>query len=164
VLLVIPRKYFNFTTSSMDLSLSKDTEIRKMRLDLLNQLCRLLDSELSLFMGSIVVDLDNPNSNPKFTSNDVDQIKIYAEQNRSSPIRVLLVNEWGTMGKKRPTLKNLLELLVKCHLYRAADYLANRRAVSTASNRRTGCTCRHLSKRRSRRSTQRDGLPLQLDG
>lgn len=36
----------------------------------------------------------------------------------------IFLDEWGTMGKKRPTLETLLECLVKAELFRAADYVA----------------------------------------
>lgn len=105
--------------------MDKDTEVRNMRQDILNQLCRLLDSELSLFMGSISVDLTNLDTEPKFTSSDVDKIRTYAEDNRFSPINVLF-GEWGSMGRngQRATAGNVLALLIKCQLFRAADYLA----------------------------------------
>lgn len=36
----------------------------------------------------------------------------------------IFLSEWGTMGKKRPTLSVLLNFLVKAELFRAADYVA----------------------------------------
>lgn len=36
----------------------------------------------------------------------------------------IFLSEWGTMGKNRPTLGILLNLLVKAELFRAADYVA----------------------------------------
>lgn len=36
----------------------------------------------------------------------------------------IFLEEWSTMGRKRPTLGLLLDLLVKADLFRAADYLA----------------------------------------
>lgn len=37
---------------------------------------------------------------------------------------IIFLEEWGTMGRKRPTLGLLLDLLMKAELFRAADYLA----------------------------------------
>ncbi len=34
------------------------------------------------------------------------------------------MDEWGTSGKKRPTVKLLLDYLIEAELYRAADYVA----------------------------------------
>lgn len=36
----------------------------------------------------------------------------------------IFLDEWSTMGRERPTLKLLLELLIKAELFRAADYVA----------------------------------------
>lgn len=36
----------------------------------------------------------------------------------------VFLDEWSTMGRKRPTLRLLLELLTKAELFRAADYVA----------------------------------------
>lgn len=36
----------------------------------------------------------------------------------------IFLEEWSTMGKKRPTLRLLLDLLIKAELFRAADYIA----------------------------------------
>lgn len=36
----------------------------------------------------------------------------------------IFLSEWGTMGKKRPTLSVLLNFLIKAELFRAADYVA----------------------------------------
>lgn len=35
----------------------------------------------------------------------------------------ILLDEWGTSGRKRPTLEFLLDLLLKANLFRAADYI-----------------------------------------
>lgn len=36
----------------------------------------------------------------------------------------ILIDEWSTSGKIRPTGETLLDLLTKCQLYRAADFVA----------------------------------------
>ncbi|XP_020291816.1 uncharacterized protein LOC109858712 [Pseudomyrmex gracilis] len=36
----------------------------------------------------------------------------------------MFLDEWSTMGRKRPTLRTLLDLLMKAELFRAADYVA----------------------------------------
>lgn len=101
----------------------KDTEIRHMDSTLRDQLCRLLRDELSLFMGSIHRDLEDPHSPLRFPSDQVDLIREKAERERKNPIETLF-GEWGTMGVSRPRLSHLLALLIKCQLFRAADYLA----------------------------------------
>lgn len=50
---------------------------------------------------------------------------IEAEAKRQSkPAFEILVEEWGTSGKERPTVQQLIQLLVKVELYRAADFLS----------------------------------------
>lgn len=46
-----------------------------------------------------------------------------AQQQMGNAVEIFL-SEWGTMGKKRPTLRFLLNLLIKAQLFRAADYVA----------------------------------------
>lgn len=46
-----------------------------------------------------------------------------AQQQKRNAAEIFL-SEWGTMGKKRPTLGTLLNLLIKAELFRAADYIA----------------------------------------
>lgn len=81
------------------------------------------DNILSLLMGNIATDLENPNSPLRFTSSDIDSVRNHAQQMMKSPI-LILIDEWSTMGKTRPRLHHLLALLAKCQLFRAADYLA----------------------------------------
>lgn len=38
----------------------------------------------------------------------------------------IFLEEWGTSGKIRPNLKNLMELLYNAKLTRAADYVASK--------------------------------------
>lgn len=40
-----------------------------------------------------------------------------------SPTQALL-DYWGTSGRKRPTIQDLITSLIKCRLYRAADYIS----------------------------------------
>lgn len=51
------------------------------------------------------------------------QIVDSSKEFRRSPTQILL-DEWGTSGKKRATVSDLLELLIKVQLYRAADFVA----------------------------------------
>lgn len=81
------------------------------------------DSILSLLMGNIARDLDSPDSTLRFTSSDIDSIRNHAHQLMKSPVLILL-DEWSTMGKSRPKLHHLIALLVKCQLFRAAEYIA----------------------------------------
>lgn len=60
----------------------------------------------------------------KFTSEHVSILEQAAQKYRQNAAEILL-DEWGTMGKERPTLQILLDLLIKAELFRAADYVAS---------------------------------------
>ena len=51
----------------------------------------------------------------------VDHIE-QASRDQGRNCAVILLDEWGTMGRKRPTVKILLDLLLKEELRRAVDY------------------------------------------
>lgn len=50
-------------------------------------------------------------------------MKRESELQRRLPAMILF-EEWGTSGRKRPTVSDLLELLIKVELFRAADFVA----------------------------------------
>ncbi|XP_078033909.1 interleukin 1 receptor associated kinase 4 tube isoform X2 [Augochlora pura] len=60
---------------------------------------------------------------PKFNMEHISMIEQAAQQQRRNAAEIFL-SEWGTMGERRPTLRVLLNFLVKAELFRAADYLA----------------------------------------
>ncbi|XP_076626134.1 interleukin 1 receptor associated kinase 4 tube [Colletes latitarsis] len=100
-----------------------DTELRKLRpaeLYMLGQILNMSDSWKKLM--AIVPKCETSNL-PKFNAEHLSMIEHAAQQQRRNAAEIFLA-EWGTMGRKRPTLRNLLNLLVKAELFRAADYLA----------------------------------------
>ncbi|XP_017887794.1 protein Tube [Ceratina calcarata] len=104
-------------------TVSLDTELRKLRpaeLYTLGQILNLSDSWKKLM--AIVPKEDDCNV-PKFNTEHFSMIEQAAQQQKRSGAEIFL-SEWGTMGKRRPTLRVLLDLLVKAELFRAADYLA----------------------------------------
>lgn len=107
------------------MEITREKEIRSLDVSITQRLANHLDDDsiLSLLMGNIVKDFGNPNSELRFTSADIDSIRNHAQQLRINPILTLL-NEWGTMGRNRPKVHHLLTLLIKCQLFRAADYIA----------------------------------------
>lgn len=107
---------------------TRDMEIRNLPPSITQNIAQRLegdDSVLSLMMGNIVKDLENPlTSELRFTSSDIETIRNHAHQLRKSAI-LIFFEEWSTMGgRHRPRLYHLLELFVKCQLFRAADYVA----------------------------------------
>ncbi|XP_054003781.1 uncharacterized protein LOC128889807 [Hylaeus anthracinus] len=100
-----------------------DTELRKLRpaeLYILVQILSLSDSWKRLM--AIVPDREASDV-PKFNAQHFSAIEQAAQQQKRSAAEIFL-DEWGTMGRNRPTLRTLLDLLVKAELFRAADYLA----------------------------------------
>lgn len=51
-------------------------------------------------------------------------MKTHAESLRDRSPTLVLLDEWGTSGQKRPTVGDLLECLIRVPLFRAADYVA----------------------------------------
>lgn len=47
-----------------------------------------------------------------------------AGEQQRRPCAEIFLEEWGCSGRKRPTLADLLQLLIEAELYRAADYVA----------------------------------------
>ncbi|XP_076681785.1 interleukin 1 receptor associated kinase 4 tube [Andrena cerasifolii] len=100
-----------------------DTELRKLRpaeLYMLGQILNISDSWKKLMA---IVPKDRCPDLPKFNAEHFSMIEQAAQQQRRSAAEIFLA-EWGTMGKHRPTLRTLLNLLVKAELFRAADYVA----------------------------------------
>ncbi|EFN87560.1 Protein Tube [Harpegnathos saltator] len=60
---------------------------------------------------------------PKFSSEHIEMIEQAAHKHNRNAAEIFL-DEWSTMGRKRPTLRLLLDLLIKAELFRAADYVA----------------------------------------
>jgi len=108
-------------------NVSKDTELRHLPTQIQLQLVKLLDvdeSVLSLLMGNIVKNLENNESELRFNSKHIDAIRDHSQRHNKSAILVLL-DEWSTMGRLRPKVGHLLDLLIKCQLFQAADFVAN---------------------------------------
>jgi hypothetical protein len=107
--------------------LEKEGEVRTLPIKITQELVKILDSDdsvLSLLMGSIVKDLEDPSSELRFTSKDVEAVRNHSFVIRKSAM-MIFIDEWSTMGKSRPKLRHLLGILINCQLFRAADYLAN---------------------------------------
>ncbi|XP_072755485.1 uncharacterized protein Tub [Anoplolepis gracilipes] len=98
-----------------------DMEIRKLRpgeLYTLSNILSISDSWKKLM--AIVPKQENV---PKFNNDHISIIEQTAYGDKRNAAEVFL-DEWSTMGKKRPTIRLLLELLIKAELFRAADYVA----------------------------------------
>lgn len=109
----------------MEQNISREMELRKVPVSIAQNIAQELggdDSILSLLMGNIVKDLDDPSSELRFTSRDIDAIRSQTQKPMNQIL--ILIDEWGTMGRNRPKVYHLLNLLIRCQLFRAAEYVA----------------------------------------
>ncbi|XP_055597857.1 uncharacterized protein LOC129747589 isoform X1 [Uranotaenia lowii] len=105
-----------------------DTELRRILFEL-DSVAGILKSDLHTLMELIPRNLDDIGQPPRsyqlrYTGQHEEDLKEVATRQGSSPI-LLLFEEWGTSGRKRPTLNHLYQLLITAELFRAADYIAD---------------------------------------
>ncbi|XP_046410235.1 protein Tube [Neodiprion fabricii] len=100
-----------------------NTEIRKLRPAELYKLGRILTASDSWKMLMAIVPKEGTENVPKFSTEHFELIEQASRQQRKSAAEIFL-EEWSTMGKRRPTLQSTLTLLVKAQLFKAADYIA----------------------------------------
>lgn len=105
-----------------------EMELRHLSVNHRMHLVKLLeidDSLLNLLMGNIGRNSNSSETVKKlrFNSSNIEAIREHSQRHKLSPIYVLL-DEWSTMGRNRPKLKTLFDILVKCQLYQAADFIA----------------------------------------
>ncbi|CAH1389049.1 unnamed protein product [Nezara viridula] len=99
-----------------------DVEIRKLNAKSVLELSHILDVEESwkLVMANIE---DVETGASKYKVEHMTLIETASENQKRSSTAILL-EEWGTSGRKRPHISDLLNILVKTELYRAADYVS----------------------------------------
>ncbi|KAK4003935.1 hypothetical protein OUZ56_005684 [Daphnia magna] len=104
--------------------MNPELEIRKMPIQARSRLSSMLDVNNSwkILMGAIPKSAENGETK-KYSSEDVRLVENEAKR-QIKPAFEILIDEWGTSGKKRPTIQELIQLLVKLELYQAADYLS----------------------------------------
>ncbi|CAD6240800.1 GSCOCT00008929001.2-RA-CDS [Cotesia congregata] len=99
-----------------------ETEIRKLRPKELCALAATLSPDSwKVLMG--MIPKDGTQNVPMFTKEHLDIIESTGLKQRRLPAEIFL-DEWSTMGRKRPTIGKLINLLIQIELFRAADYLA----------------------------------------
>ncbi|KAK2575653.1 hypothetical protein KPH14_012053 [Odynerus spinipes] len=104
-------------------TITLNTEIRKLKpvhRYALGEILNLTDSWKKL----MAIIPQNDTNVTRFNSEHVSIIEQVARKYRQNAAEILL-DEWGTMGRERPTLQILLDLLIKAELFRAADYVAS---------------------------------------
>ncbi|XP_008551265.1 protein Tube isoform X1 [Microplitis demolitor] len=102
--------------------MNSDTEIRKLRPAELYSLAKTLSPDSWKILMGIITKHGSQNL-PMFTKEHLDIIESTALRQHRLAAEIFL-DEWSTMGRKRPTIRELINLLVKVELFRAADYLA----------------------------------------
>ncbi|XP_012284187.1 uncharacterized protein LOC105701743 [Orussus abietinus] len=124
ILHVIFRKYFRLNMKSMStVVITSDTEIRKLKPAHLYQLGQILNVSDAWKKLMAIVPKSGLDCTPKFNGEHFTMIEQAVHQQRRCGAEIFL-EEWGTMGRIRPTVNLLLKLLIKAQLFRAADYIA----------------------------------------
>lgn len=104
------------------MAVHSDTEIRHLSQLIKDHLSSLLD--IKDFWIEMVKHITYPDgdSGLLFNTQHVNTIKQMARGQACSPT-TLVLNEWGTFGRKRPTVDDLITLLRKCDHFQAVNYL-----------------------------------------
>lgn len=105
---------------------TKETELRKISPSEFLYIVKLLNDSPSpteswaVLMGMIKL----PNGDYRFTVKDREMIEADVDSRKKSAAEIFL-EEWSTMGKKRPTLGLLMDLLIEAELIKVANYIAH---------------------------------------
>ncbi|XP_055315162.1 protein Tube [Sitodiplosis mosellana] len=114
------------------MSVSPNMELRHLTISQTLQLSQILDNneswkslmeKIPRNLADIKNESDSISITRKYSAENIQQIDETSKQMRRSPTTILL-DEWGTSGRKRATVSDLLDLLVKVQLFRAADFVA----------------------------------------
>lgn len=105
--------------------MDKNLELRKLPLGALHSIVQILevDNSWQKVMDHIPKDPNSKYFERKYNSEHVRLIKEHAAETNRKCTEVL-IDEWGTSGIARPTIKTLLDVLVKAQIFRAADEVA----------------------------------------
>lgn len=107
---------------------SRNTEIRHIAAADAYQLAQILEHSNSWkkLMAIIPKTFSSPPVRDAPKKYNADEIRLIenASLKQGRTGAEILFDEWGTSGRKRPTVGNLLDLLVEAELLRAADYVA----------------------------------------
>jgi len=97
-------------------------ELRKMPPTIRKELCDILslDDQWKVMMAHVPTSNDNPTN--KYSNGDVNIIDQHCKQTGKQGMDILL-EEWGTSGRIRPTVLDLFFLCDKLELFRASDFI-----------------------------------------
>jgi len=100
-----------------------ETEVRFLSASHRDQLCQIISSDSEswrLFMSCIPRSRNDPS--PKYTVSDINTIESAQTQVGKNAVDILL-DEWGTSGKKRPTIQDLANVLRSDETFNRALYM-----------------------------------------
>ncbi|XP_053208297.1 interleukin-1 receptor-associated kinase 4-like [Panonychus citri] len=100
-----------------------NTEIRHLRPCDRRCLIEMLDSGDHWKQLASILPKPDCNEGYLITSKMIQLLENHKNQINGSPTRALL-DYWGTYGRKRATIKDLIDNLITCKLYQAADYVS----------------------------------------
>ena len=97
-------------------------ELRKIPPTSRTKLCEILslDDQWKVVMAHVQMSPDNPTN--KYSTDDVNILDKHSKQTGKQGMDILL-DEWGTSGRVRPTVTDLFSLCHSLELYRAADFI-----------------------------------------
>jgi len=104
--------------------MNETVEIRKLPISVRIRLSQMLDvnGAWKLLMG-VIPSTNSDGDSKKYSSQQVKIIEDEAKR-QQKPGFDILIDEWGTSGKCRPTIHDLMQLFISVDLYQAADYLS----------------------------------------
>ncbi|XP_047528711.1 interleukin-1 receptor-associated kinase 4-like [Vanessa atalanta] len=103
----------------------KNVELRKLPADALCKVVNILEinDDWKKFMSIIPKSLQCDSIGSKYNNEHIRMIEEYAKANNMKCTEILM-DEWGTSGRVRPTLTHLKNILKEAQMYRAADEIA----------------------------------------
>ncbi|XP_013418258.1 interleukin-1 receptor-associated kinase 4-like [Lingula anatina] len=104
--------------SRRDLTVQPTTLVRCMRYSHISQLCQLLDPDQA--WKHMTDYITKPNGQPKYNFDTICMLEMEVQRPNGSPTRKL-IEDWSTQNT---TVKDLLDVLVKSKLYRAANFIS----------------------------------------
>ena len=109
-------------------------EIRKIPPKLRAHLCEIMSSEdqWKTLMASVRVSAEDPSN--KYTQDHVNTVEQHSRQSGRAGMELLL-DEWGTSGRVRPTVRDLHLLCLDLGFHRAADFIQQEMLEEVVGNR-----------------------------
>ncbi|XP_050085050.1 probable serine/threonine-protein kinase DDB_G0267514 [Anopheles aquasalis] len=121
--------------------MDRNSEIRHMSSHL-QHVADILDKtdgwrEIISLIPKNIDDISSPRPTPKYTGFHEDKINEVSRENKLSPSKLLL-EEWSISGRVRPTVGNLLTILIRANQIRAAEYLSSKLEEAPPERPRNG--------------------------